>query len=418
MLSLITFITWNERNFMPAPKLLLLVGSSLQDQHAGTVLLNEINTAYPDGKICRISYTNNSPSSGSENFWNQAPTLTFSRPPERPVRNRYFRFPRINSVGQHLYIRKMIVPRLVSDAAQFGSENQTDIVWTILDSPTLIYLARRVSSALRLPLIVTIMDPPERFIFDLGMDRWSGKNLLQEFRATLACAERISVASEGMRQEYQNKYGVDSLVLIHGIQREQRIVTPSHPYRSDEFSIGFAGNLYAKEEWRSLLAAIDSVNWRIDGRKIRLRVLSPRLDIRSNLTSNIEYLGWRPVEETIKLLSEVDATYLPYWFDERRRLFVRLCFPNKLSTYLAAGRPVMLHGPIDSSPAHFLKRFPVGVTCPDLTPAAILGSIHELINNPTIYEQALSAGNKAIHEELGIHVFLKRFANFVGMDAL
>ena len=130
----------------------------------------------------------------------------------------------------------------------------------------------------------------------------------------------------------------------------------------------------------------------------------------------IEYLGWRPVRETIKVMAQTDVTYLPYWFDKSRQFFVHLCFPNKLSTYLAAGRPVIYHGPEESSVAKFFQRFPVGPCCYSLEPDAIVDSLNRLISDPRFYAYSVRAGQDALNKELSLEVLRRRFASLMGIE--
>ena len=131
---------------------------------------------------------------------------------------------------------------------------------------------------------------------------------------------------------------------------------------------------------------------------------------------HIEYLGWRSVEETVELMSQVDVTYLPYWFDKAYGLSVRLCFPNRLATYLAAGRPVLFHGPEDSSPARFLRRFPAGLCCHSLEEAKIIDSLRRLIIDREFYALATQACQAAREQELDLRVFRRRFAALIGIE--
>jgi len=127
-------------------------------------------------------------------------------------------------------------------------------------------------------------------------------------------------------------------------------------------------------------------------------------------------LGWHSVEETIDLMAGVDVTYLPYWFDESYRLPARLSFPTKLATYLASGRPVLFHGPEDSSPSKFFRRFPVGLCCHSLKESEIIECLHRFATDREFYAMATSAGQTALDQELDLRVFLKRFAMLIGIE--
>jgi hypothetical protein len=327
------------------------------------------------------------------------------------------RFQPIIAYPLHWYIRNIQVPILVRKAVRYAKEQHIGIVWAVLDNPTLIYLARRVAAALSVPLVVTVWDPPERFAVDRGMDVFSKKLLLHEFAKTLHAADRCSVASEGMQEEYKRRYGIESVVLIHGVHPDLRRPAAKKLNRADQFVIGIAGSLYAVQEWQALLSALSSVDWRLDGREVSLRLLGSDIWVHAPPGKmHIEYLGWRSLEETIDIMSQVDVTYVPYWFDKNYSLAVRLCFPNKLTTYLAAGRPVFFHGPEDSSPASFFRRFPVGLCCHSLEPKEIIQSLMRFVSDEEFYARAAAAGQVALDQELNLRVFLDHFAHLIGID--
>jgi hypothetical protein len=299
---------------------------------------------------------------------------------------------------------------------RFGKGHGVELVWAVLDSVTQITIASRVASALGVRLVVTIWDPPEWLSIETGFDWFSRRNLLRDFDRELRSSSATSVASEQMAKEYGKRYGIKPIVLIHGLHPNM-IKPPARELTSEkEFIIGFIGTLYAFDAWQALLSALSEVNWRIEGRNVIIRVLSGAIAVTSLDRMHIEYLGWRSIEETIELMSQVDVTYLPYWFDERHSLSVRLCFPNRLATYMAAGRPVLFHGPEDSSPAHFLRRFPAGLSCHSLESSVIIENLRRLVVDRELYANATQAGQSALNEELNLQVFRQRFAALIGID--
>ena len=185
-----------------------------------------------------------------------------------------------------------------------------------------------------------------------------------------------------------------------------------------QFVIGFAGSLYASREFEALLAALARVDWRIDGHDVKVKLMghhgSCSLIGRSRM--NLEYLGWRSLEETVDLLAETDVAYLPYWFDPAFSDSVRLCFPNKLTTYLTAGKPVLFHGPADSAPARFFRRFPAGLCCHSLEAPAIIECLRRFVGDRDLYQSAACASQDALDQELNERAFVSHFADLIGVD--
>lgn len=413
------------------PKLLILgTGIPGRDQHAGSVFYLDLCRHYPKEHLSwfglvdyrsieHIQAASLLPPSlaGISLSVGRKPRETGISIPDRILRIlpllKYLQ--RFSVFIRHYYTRQFVVPKLIDQVVQFARQQGVEIVLVWLCSPTIIYMAEKVASKLHVPLLTNVQDPPERAILGFNMDRVTSSTLLDYFAHALQSSLRCGTASEGMQAEYLRQYGVNSVVLIHGLAPSQWH-PPAQYSQRDEFVIGFAGNMYAKKEWISFLEALSSVGWSIGDREIKLRVLMPHLNIRSADKMHIEYLGWRSLKETLDLLARTDVTYLPYWFDKDNELAVKQCFPNKLSTYLAAGRPVFYHGPTYSSVARILKYYPAGYSCYSLDSVKIVEGLKRLALDEQYYKDAVYAGREALRNELNLGVFLSRFAALLGIE--
>jgi hypothetical protein len=56
-----------------------------------------------------------------------------------------------------------------------------------------------------------------------------------------------------------------------------------------------------------------------------------------------------------------DAAYLPLWRESDKQLFVRTSLSSKLTTYAAAGLPVLVDGPAESAAWELVNRYGAGV---------------------------------------------------------
>jgi glycosyltransferase involved in cell wall biosynthesis len=308
----------------------------------------------------------------------------------------------------------VLVPALVEQAARFGRAQHADLVWALLDSATLMAVAWRVARRLNLPLVVSVLDPPEYWTSHHRYAAVTEKAMLSEFERSMRAARRVAVISEGMQAEYRRRFGLDSILLRHGIHPSLVQSPARQPQPGSQLIIGLAGSLYGHEAQTTLFRALESTGWNIAGRAVRLRILSNSFNAQVPSYADIEFLGWRSVPETIRLLSDCDLLYLPYLFDPNFRYSAQLCFPTKLTAYLAAGRPVLVHAPLDSAPAQFLGRYAAGEVCGSLEPKDLLAACTRLLDDEARYGSATAAASEAIGEELGLHVFLRRFADLIG----
>ncbi len=416
---------------MPVPRLLLLTGHPPNLSGVGGIFLHDLCIHYPKQSlfcfaICRSIHQAPLP---QDLDWL---SIMYGRLPRQAMV--YGGIRRIHKIGLQRFQRlardfarlgsfftwhyaRTRIPDLVEKAVQFGKKHGVEMVCAQLYYPVMSYVARRVASELGVDLVTIVWDPPEYILSSsLCFDWFSRSRVLKEFQRTLQFSVRCGVASQEMQREYENIHNVKSVVMIHGIHPDMRKPPKKEPASVDRFVIAFAGNLYAVREWQILLSALDSLGWRINGRQVKIILLGNHDEFLYSDKKHVEYLGFRPIGEAIDLMSRADIAYLPYWFDESYRLATRLCFPNKITTYLAAGIPILFHGPEYSSVTSFFRRFHVGLCCNSLEQSVIIECLRRFIVDKDLYSGATAAGQEALDQELDLRVFLKRFAELIGIE--
>lgn len=397
---------------MTVPKILLLTGTAPGDGFACQILLRDLCRVYPREQIACFWLENYKYPVSDEFRWMQM-YIHHNPLNERHLHPhlRLMHYGALPAAVRVQYARAIDDRKLLSMAIAAGKEQRADLVWAILDIPTTIHLAKPLAEALNVPLLTTVWDPPE------VQQRWVGRlmhpSVLDDFAQAVRHSKRCAVISENMQEEYQQKYHTESIVMRHGIERTLWQEVACKFTSAQRFTIGFSGTIYAKKEWLALINALDSVNWHIAGKDIFLRVLTKDLAMSVAGRANIEFYGWRSVQESIQLLSDVDINYIPYWFDEAYRVATRLCFPTKLSTYLATGRPILFHGPEGSSPTRFLQKYPAGISCHSLKNLAIIETIVKVMESESSYKMMCCAGQQALREEFDLSVYTSRFAQFI-----
>ena len=386
----------------------LLIADDPGGQHAGSVFLETLGSAFPPEALIRVSMTGRGGAGEQTRRWlghsHRKMALPFN---DIPWCLRAFKRQCLPVL--HVLLRLVRVPRAVKDVEFLIAQKKVKAIWAVLGSPATIYVAQLVASRTGLPLIGLVWDPPERWILEGQVDRFNGIRMLSAFDWCIRHCKSLGVASEGMQAGYQKRYGMHSEVLIHGVSTDLQMTPPRAVNEGDWFTIAFAGSLYASQEWEAFVAALDATDWQIAGKRIRVRTLGSAIRMTSKRGVQVEYCGWRPVPEVIRIISESDVSYLPYFISPRWRQIVDECFPNKLSVYVAAGKPVFFHGPEDCSPARFLKRYPAGVCCGSLEKSDILNKLRILAEDSDLYEQSCLMANRAFLDELNETVFLKRF---------
>ncbi len=394
-----------------APKLLLVAHGAPDAPHAGAVFLQRLCVGYPEGRLVRFSVDGKA-TPGEVTTWQGLTVMAGLRPREK-VGGMWRSLRPLTSFWIHDRIRRVQAPALARQAADFARAQGVEAVWVVLHRPTLIYMAEETARLLGVPLIVTVNDPPESFAKDLRMHRLVARRMYRAFERCIRSCHGLGTASEPMRAAYRERFGRESEVLIMGVTPEERRPPGAYPAPDEPLVIGFAGSLYARSEWDALLRALDEADWTIAGRDVRVRHIGREPKLPEFAEGYVECMGWRTPEEAADLMASSHVAYLPYWFDRDRAVSVRLCFPNKMTTYLASGRPIFFHGPEVSSPSEFLARYPAGVACHSLETGKIRSALTSLVEDSAPYDAAVAAGQRALDEELNVDEFVRRFRKTV-----
>ncbi len=398
------------------PRLLIVSPVAPVPEGVGGVFLRDLCLMYPADRLAFAIL----PGIGNGEWPEElqpAPRTALDFVPERGFNRWGKRVQRSSRVLFDHYVDRVHFPRLIDHVASFAERVRPDLVWIPLAGPTMINVAASIAERVRLPLLTTVWDPPDYFLPHYWDIRGAAlTRVMERFTAAVRRSVRCAVASPEMKAAYESRYGTACVPMIHGLpESEWREPTGLRP-PNEPFVIGYAGSLYARTEWDALISALASVGWRVGGRDVIVRVLAGSFDVRAAGPARIEFLGWHTTHDAVRIMSGCDVCYVPYWFDPAFRAGVELCFPNKISMYLAAGRPIFFHGPRESTPAHFLERHPVGVACHSLEPSAIAATLATAATDSAFHETAARGIPVALHEELSLGVFRQRFAEFTGVD--
>jgi glycosyltransferase involved in cell wall biosynthesis len=219
-----------------------------------------------------------------------------------------------------------------------------------------------------------------------------------------------------MAREYHERFHVNTVSFLPSLHSSLAIDPADRMNPGNELVIGLAGQMYATEEWKALLRALDTVGWRLGKRNVRIRLLGRWPMLTSTTPLRLEWLGWHTQQNTVKLLSETDILYCPYWFDSVFETEARLSFPSKLTTYFAAGRPVLFHGPQYAAPAIFIKDNAAGLICDSNEESKILQALNTLASDEKLYGQLTHNGRAAFDKYLTLDSLRTSFAQFLQVE--
>jgi glycosyltransferase involved in cell wall biosynthesis len=132
--------------------------------------------------------------------------------------------------------------------------------------------------------------------------------------------------------------------------------------------------------------------------------------------NNVTFLGWKSQTEAVKILTDCDFLYCTYPFDPLMAEVSRQSFPSKLVLYLAAGRPVVFHGPAYASVAEFIGDRGCGILATSLNAEGLLKEIERLVENQKSYSEMASNAQKTFLDEFTLESMARSFNDFIGAE--
>ncbi len=297
--------------------------------------------------------------------------------------------------------------RLVRRAVVAGHARDVTQVVAVLEHPWIMYAAPRVAEKLDVPLHTIVWDPPVQTGPNFHLTRKLQRRMQRDFDDALRASTRCGVMTAAMGAAYAEAFDVEPVLIRHGLPVEAIAPAPlpaAAPGRP--FVIGFCGSLYGEQPCQAFLAALAAQGWQLSGHPIVLRMYGRQLPIRAQGALRVDWRGFQPVDAVVRGLSECDVLYLPYMLDDPTP--ERFCFPTKLTTYVAAGRPVFVHGRATCSPAVFLERYPLGAVCTSLKAEAILGTLTRMAVDEALQARQRTALAAAAREVFSAAVFARQ----------
>jgi glycosyltransferase involved in cell wall biosynthesis len=201
-------------------------------------------------------------------------------------------------------------------------------------------------------------------------------------------ALHVFCISQELGEEYCQRFGKRQFeTLTDGVEP---VACAPRPRRPAKLHVYFCGLLHYGyvENFQVLYEALESLASEYDV-KIVIRGGMPFRELKPyrNLT---EYLSF--ADDFSGDFERVDALYLPLPFGQRYKDFVRYSLSTKLVSYIAAGLPILYHGPPDSALYRLLNRYKAACAATTNTVADLQRALRESVSTSgrESVEQALS----------------------------
>jgi hypothetical protein len=213
-------------------------------------------------------------------------------------------------------------------------------------------IAARLARMDRLPLHLTVHDDPAfgvalRSKRYLALVPW----IERDFAFAMRRAASVDVIGRGMAERYRRRYGVESTIVHRALDDP---IAPAGDFDAarNGLRVGVLGSTYGYNQLPILARAVEAAADRL-GVAPRLLIVGQGHgdQLRAEFAGRVEVesTGHVSEAEAIPLLRDCFALYLNYPFGRRDAVLRQTSFPTKLSTYVQAARPLLIHAPADSS---------------------------------------------------------------------
>ncbi|WP_157091525.1 hypothetical protein [Methylobacterium nodulans] len=305
-----------------------------------------------------------------------------------------------------------VIPELTSELIAFAYEVGAEEIWIVLEGQTLIRVAHRLLATSDFPLRVQVMDPPGWWLRAHNVDPETSTEAVGQFNDVLRGARSCAATSWAMCAAYHREFGVRAVPVVPAVDPALAL-PPAEAPQPRSIRIGFAGQPYAWEEFNALVRAMAKLRWNTWWSAVELHVFADRLPPVESGQEVIVKRPWLPQAQLISELAQLDLLYCPYWFSEEYREEANLCFPSKLSTYLATGRPVLLHSRADSSPGRFLRAGSAAFFCFRTESGAMHDLIEQAVGHSDRYAEIAHNGRALFDQYLSMPQLRKTFQEFL-----
>lgn len=290
--------------------------------------------------------------------------------------------------------------------------NHFDKIVVVATSPQIISIASRFCKKVKIPIYTIIWDTPEQFSLDLRIPPVFRRKILRGYNYLLSKSLSYGVASDELGRYLSNKFGKKAF-LMQGDVVERKDIISTVKNNDNRIIIGFAGTQYAYEAWDALFKALETLDWKYDGKPIFIRIIGTRFNIVTNNKCNIEYLGAQKVPEALSILSDSDINFIPYRFNNQSNMESRFSFPSKLNTYLSASRPLFAIAPDYSSVNNFIVEEEIGICCNTLIPENIADSLCRILSDQAMINEYILNIKRIYENKFSPEKLSERFSSFL-----
>lgn len=227
-------------------------------------------------------------------------------------------------------------------------------------------------------------------------------------------AEKIIVTNEGTKEFYCQRYSDEvarKTVVIHNSVYPEPYLALQTPYEPKEpYTLLFTGNIYWPQigSIRNLIQAVEEIN----DLEIQLEFYTP------HTPEYIRSLGFRstkivfdvaPPSKMPYIQSKADILFLPLSWRTKSPDIVNTATPGKLTDYLIAGRPILIHAPSSTYIAQYARANNFALVVDEEDIEELKASIRKLLLEPNYAQVLVENAQKTFFANHDANKNAKRF---------
>lgn len=232
-------------------------------------------------------------------------------------------------------------------------ETDIDFLWIYL-SHSSISTSAGVIKKNRLKYHLSIQDDVHTHL-----PSFESRFLKEDFKFLIENANSIDFISDKMYKYYCGIYDIKAKTTTFLIGDNIDVAPPLIKHNIEK--IGFAGNIWCRENFICLLESIRNYN-SASGSNIKLVVYTCEAarGFFESYGGLVEFHRMIPYEQLLTELQKCDLLYLPMSFKLESNITNQTSFPSKIITYLNSGVPLLNHSPVLSVSHEFIESKEIG----------------------------------------------------------
>lgn len=242
--------------------------------------------------------------------------------------------------------------RLSPEFCQWMDEFKPDVIYAQASDRGTIAFCNAVQAYLQKKMVFHMMDDWPTVISSRGLlkNYWRQK-IDAEFRGLLSKTSTFLSISDYMAEEYEQRYGKQSLAFHNPINIEfWKQFQRTDYFLNQQVCILYAGRigLGIQDSLMTIAKTIERLNAEMNV-SIQFVIQTSEAPEWINNYSCVLHRKYVAYQDLPRMFAEADFLILPYDFSPKASKYIKYSMPTKASEYMASGTPIIIFAPEDTA---------------------------------------------------------------------